>query len=382
MQRREFLGGITVGGLAFSKRKFDIPADLLREPESIPAFWVSALSDVREFLRTRIRSGTVEAIGTSAGGRKIPAVFYGQPRRGRGTTTYSGSLGFGSVRAYLGPDHAKKVYLGIAGVHGAEFEGIAGVCNALSVLETGQDLRGKAWPDLAAAAKALDRVIFIPVMNPDGRERVPPRMLRHRGTDLMAAEYLNTGGKFDSSLVGWPQCKEHIPLDFSTVQFPGGYPNDAGVNIQHDDFLGARQPETQALFEMAARERPDLTLNMHTGADFPQMLREFNNPIQTARYPALYRAVMTKLAEEKFTHTGDAAVEANIESQKLQPFNLDAALSMHCGSLSALVESPSHSFTTAKRNGAQVFFTPDQLIDAQLICHQEAMRFLVQSEAR
>ena len=52
------------------------------------------------------------------------------------------------------------------------------------------------------------------------------------------------------------------------TQFPGGYPNDAGVNIQHDDFFGARQPETQAQFDLVARERPDLTMNMHTGASF------------------------------------------------------------------------------------------------------------------
>ena len=53
----------------------------------------------------------------------------------------------------------KRVYLGFAGVHGAEFEGIAGIVNLLSVLETGADLRGKAWPGIKAAAAALDRIV-------------------------------------------------------------------------------------------------------------------------------------------------------------------------------------------------------------------------------
>ena len=59
-----------------------------------------------------------------------------------------------------------------------------------------------------------------------------------RDTDFTVAEYLNTGGKPDGTITGWPQIKEFIPMDFSKPGFPGGYPNDAGVNIQHDDFFG------------------------------------------------------------------------------------------------------------------------------------------------
>ena len=63
-------------------------------------------------------------------------------------------------------------------------------------------------------------------------------------------------------------------------------------------------------------------------------------------------------------------------------FNLDSALNMHCGSLSILVESPSHAFSTAKRKGEPFFHTPDNLLDAQLICHQEAMGFLAETGGR
>jgi predicted deacylase len=364
------------------KRKFDIPAANLREPESIPEFWVSTVEGVGTFLRSRVKKGALRTIGKTAGGRTIQAVFYGRPREGRGTTTYSGSLGFGNVAAYRGPDHARKVYWAMAGVHGGEFEGMIGMVNLLSVIETGADLRGTAWPEIETAARALDRLILIPIVNVDGRARIPLRMIRHQGTDETVHEYFNTGAKPDGSNIGWPQCKEHIPLDFAKTQFPGGYPNDAGVNIQHDDFFGARQPETQALCDLAARERPDLLLNLHTGANYLHPLRSFVEPTLIPVFEDLYRQLMTKLTERGHQMSGDAAREADPKRERPPVYNLDTALNLHCGGLPLLIESPSHNFSHAKRNGQPVFHTPGDLLEAQLLCHQEAMKFLAATGGR
>ncbi|MEN6601390.1 MAG: M14 family zinc carboxypeptidase [Bryobacteraceae bacterium] len=369
-------------GLAAPVTRFSIRPDYLAEPDIIPSFWISTFDDVGRFLSQNIRRGVVRVIGTSAGGRPIRAVFYGQPRAGKGTSTFSGSLGFRDVRAYIGPDYARKVYLDICGVHGGEFEGIVGSVNLLSVLETGQDLRGRRWPEITAAAGALDRIIVIPIMNPDGRVRVPLRMIRHRGRDETVQEYFNTGGKPDGTLIGWPQCKEHNPLDFSTTQFPGGYPNDAGVNIQHDDFFGSPQPETRALFGLTARERPDLILNMHTGAIYLQPLCSFLEPALTPVFEALYRRVMTALTQAGLEHTGDVAKESDPTRLRMSPFNLDSALNMHCGSLNFLIESPMHSTSTAERDGKPFLQTPDRLLDAHLIAQQEAMKFLADTGGR
>ncbi len=57
-------------------------------------------------------------------------------------------------------------------------------------------------------------------------------------------------------------------------------------------------------------------------------------------------------------------------------------LNLHCGALSVVVESPSHSFSTMNRNKEIAFLTPDMLLDSQLLCHLEAMRFLVESGGR
>jgi hypothetical protein len=361
----------------------NIPADYLREAEVTPGFWKSTVAQVNEFLDGSIRSGTLDSIGTTAGGRTMRAVFYGQRRNGTGTTTFSGSLGFRDVRAYIGPDSDKRVYMGMAGVHGGEFEGIVGAVNLLAVLETGKDLRGRPWPEITRAAGALDRIIIVPVVNADGRARVPLQMGVHRGTDETIPEYFNTGGWPDGRLIGWPDCKQYIPLDFSRTQFPGGYPNDRGVNIQHDDFFGRRQPETQALFDLAASERPDLILNMHTGAVFPLMHRPFCEAALTPVFEGLFRRVQSGLTHHGLQESADAAREgdpARVSSPS--PYNLDTALNLHCGALSVVIESPSHAASTAKREGKPFIFTPDHLVDAQLICHQEAMKYLAESGGR
>ncbi len=381
LTRRTLLGA-AAAPLAGAPRKFAIRRDYLIEAENIPAFWVTSFEEVGSFLRERIRKGKVQVFGKTAGGRPMRAVCYGEPRKGTGTTTFSGSLGFGDVRAYIGPNYERKVYWGMGAVHGGEFEGIAGAVNLLSVLETGKDLRGREWPEITAAARALDRILIIPITNADGRARIPLRMIRHQGTNNRVQEYFNTGARPDGTNIGWPACKQNIPLDFSTTQFPGGYPNDGGVNIQHDDFFGKRQPETQALFDLAARERPDLTLNMHTGANFLHPLRPFLEPVLTPAFEELYRRVMTRLTTAGLQQTADVKKEANASRERLSVFNLDSALNLHCGSLSVLVESPSHNFSSAKRGGEAFFHTPDNLVDAQLIAHQEAMKFLAETGGR
>src|ERR1044071_2812538 len=76
----------------------------LKEAENIPAFWLSDVDGVHRYLQEKVKKGKVETIGQSVSGRPILAVTYGQPRQGNGTSTFSGSLGFFDVRAYLGPD--------------------------------------------------------------------------------------------------------------------------------------------------------------------------------------------------------------------------------------------------------------------------------------
>lgn len=362
---------------------FQIPKDYLREPDIIPEYWISSYEDVNAFLKHNVHKGKIEVIGKSAGGRPIYAVFYGQARQGKGTSTFSGALGFGNVGVYRGPDHKKTVYMGLTGMHGGEFEGIVGNVNLISVIETGKDLQGKEWPEITAAVSKLDRLILIPIMNPDGRERIPLRMEPYREANGNIHEYLNTGGNAEGKPTGWPMIKEHIPLDFSKPGFPGGYPNDAGVNLQHDNFMGNPQPETRILFNLTEREKPDLILNMHTGATYISVLSSYMEAALKPAFDTLYRYINTELTLKGLKKTRDIQKEANSKSVPgSMGCYLDGLLNLHCGVLSVVIESPSHGFNWPDEAGKVNFFSPDKLIEGQLICHQEAMRFLVKSGGR
>jgi hypothetical protein len=379
------LSGLTLAGLVLAQQPAvykDIPPEYLVQADVIPDFWVSTVEGAYSFLDHQVHKGVVQQYGTTAGGRPMRAVFYGTPRGPKGTTTFSGSLGFGDVRAYLGPDNGKKVYMAMGSVHGGEIEGIVGLVNLLSVLETGKDLRGKPWPEIAAAAAKVDRIILIPITNVDGRARVPYRMLRNWGPNDQVQEYFNTGGVKNGKLLGYPNCKQYIPLDFSTVVFPGGYPNDAGVNIQHDDFLGHPQPETRALLDLVARERPDITVNMHTGGDFMLMAREFTEPSLTPAFEELFRRVQTALTLAKLQATDDVAREADPSRAKLGVYNLDTAINLNSGALAVLIESPSHAASPAMRYGQRFTHKADDILNAHLTAHQEAMKFLAETGGR
>ncbi len=355
-------------------------ASYYNEPTEIPSFWVSTYEGVSEILDQTVKRGTVETIGQTAGGRPIRAVFYGTPRTGRGGTTFSGALGARDINEYIGPDHAKRVIVFLGGVHGGEFEGIVGLANLISALETGVDLGGVDRGELVSAAERVDRIVVVPIVNVDGRVRIPLRMEPHHGTDNSVHEYFNTGCFKDGSLIGWPTCKKFIPLDFSLTEFPGGYPNDNGVNIQHDDFFGNRQPETEALLRLLGEERPNLIVNLHTGAPaknyHTRLHRPFTLPMLEPVFESYYRHVHTALTLAGLQDSRDVELEADPARQRQSPFNLDTVFSLHCGGLSVIVEAPSHSFNGFGRAGNVVEQTPEKILEAQLTVYKASLEFV------
>jgi hypothetical protein len=207
-------------------------------------------------------------------------------------------------------------------------------------------------------------------------------MLRNWGPDPHVQEYFNTGGVKDGKLLGYPNCKQFIPLDFSTVVFPGGYPNDAGVNFQHDDFFGHPQPETRALLDLVARERPDLTANMHTGGAFMTMAREFIQPSLAPAFEELFQRVQAALTVAKLQASDDVARESNPARMKVAVFNLDTVINLNCGALAVLIESASHAASPAIRNGKPFTHTADDILNAQLTAQQENMKYLAETGGR
>jgi hypothetical protein len=123
-------------------------------------------------------------------------------------------------------------------------------------------------------------------------------------------------------------------------------------------------------------------MNMHTGAPFTMVLREFIEPALMPVWEQFYRQVHSGLTIAGLRRTTNAAIESDPKDARLGVFNLTSALNMNSGALSILVESPCHCSSTASRDGKTVVHTPDMLVDAQLTVHQEAMEFLVASGGR
>ena len=367
---------------------FNIPPEYLEEAEDIPDFWLSTREEVENYIKNNVHKGKYEVLGKSAGGRPIYAVTYGTPRQGKGTTTYSGATSISDISTYRGPDSDKLVYMAFSAIHGAEFEGIVGMVNLISVLETGKDLDGRPWPGISAMLDSLDRIVLVPITNPDGRDRVPIRMEKFRGHEpdaFTVHEYLNTGGKDHGKIIGWPDCKKHIPIPFDEFEFPGGYPNDNGVNLMHDNFFGQMQPENRIICDLAEREKPDIILNLHTGVAREDYFMEVHRPCVGAYSPMLmdvwedfFHDVHTALTLKGLKKTTDLEKEA--VPKKIVAgsgaMNFSSVLSFHCGALVCTVENACHGYTGIYDDGTPVDNSPLKLMTSELTVHEAAMQYL------
>lgn len=368
------------------KHSFAIPARFIRDDQSHDKFWATSPEQIETIFAEIVRKGEVRTIGHTAGGRPIRAYFLGKARAYQPTTTPSGAYGTYDIANLYGPKPAPLCLATFAGIHGSEFEGIAQIMNFISVLETGHDLKGKQWPAISEFAKSIDRFIAIPLVNVDGRARIPFDLEADMGSSNEAHSYLTTGAWADGSLIGWPDCKRYIPLPFDKVAFPGAYPNDAGVNIQHDDFFANPQPETRALLDLLAKERPDLTLNWHTGAPienwYTRLHRPFNHRSLTPAFDTLYRQVHVRLTREKLQGSSDEALESDPAGAPVSTFNLDTVINLHSGALAVLVEQACHGFSGTDRQGNCVKPDIARIVDEGLYTHEETLRFIVETGGR
>lgn len=251
----------------------------MKRPPRVPGFWLTTHDEIRACLDT-IRHGTVTVVGTSAGGREISAYFLGKRHTKAITSNYSAAAAAGDPAAYRGNDPRQTIVI-IAGIHGHEFEGIVLAANLVRIFETGEDLRGTGWPQIASAVDDL-RIIVVPLANPDGRARV--KIASFVGLTKRDVRYWGQGAWKNGTLVGYPTCKRYQPLPPRDVRFLGGYPNDDGYNIQHDASGGClRTPEAAALVHLVEAAAADCVVNCHSWEIGPGLTAP------TELQPAAYR---------------------------------------------------------------------------------------------
>lgn len=246
-----------------------------------PNWWRGSEPEIQAHVNTSIQRGRVQLLATSPGGRPVNAVFYGEPEPElRGTANFNSAVAAKDPSRYFRKEERNRpVMLIVAGVHGQEMEGMVGCLSLLSILETGRDIRGTEQPE---TRKLLDklRVIIVPVANPDGRARVPYRSFVGIPEDEM--HRVGQGTRADGSLYGWPGCKAVHPME-GDVGFLGGYFDDSGINLMHDNWASCMSRTTEALLSLTHEEGPDMLLNLHSHRQPPAVLALSYAPMTVKR---------------------------------------------------------------------------------------------------
>lgn len=276
-------------------------------------------------------------IALTPGGRPVYAMAYGEKNRVRGEANYSSALGAGNPSYFADPATKRPVLLLIGAVHGQETEGVAAIANLVSLLETGKDLAGRENQALLALCEKA-RVVIVPVANPDGRARVVPEsMLGVKGAEL---RYWGQGTWKDGSLCGWPECKKVHPIR-SAAGFLGGYYNDDGVNLMHDNFFCPMARETTALLRLAEDEQADLALHLHGGSNSQGdlLLPAYMSTAANRTIETLAEKCRAAGALEGLTFR-DAVSKKTDDGIKTPPsFNLPSAMHHICGAANCTYES-------------------------------------------
>ena len=121
------------------------------------------------------------------------------------------------------------------------------------------------------------------------------------------------------------------------MRFVGGYYNDAGVNIQHDDFFAPRgAPETRALLDLVRAETPDCFLTLHSCGSGPFLIAPENHLNQRCQF---HQAQLGALIADR--HRRDRLRPGG--SPRVEPrggFYLHTALHYASGALPLLFEFP------------------------------------------
>lgn len=326
-----------------------------------PDFWLSDWDDVNAFLDS-VQVGRVWEIGRSQGGHPIRAIAYGAKEPIERSATYSSAAAAGHPEDFYDPgQRTRPVLVIISSIHAAEIEGCVSCLNLANLIETGTDLRGRRWDALRDAAMSM-RLVLVPLAQADGRIRSGVRNLLGGTEDDLY--YYGQGLLKSGEILRWPECKRMQPIPLDKMIYLGGYYNDAGVNIQHDDFFGRHiAPETRALLDLVRDETPDCFLTLHSCGTGP-FLTGPDSFIPTGHQyrQAQVAAIVADRHRREGLRPGGGPKVGPVGG-----FYLHTALHHTSGALPLLFEFP-HGL-------AMKPFAFDEILDVGLTLFEEVMRF-------
>ncbi len=365
---------ITVGGEK-ATAQVSIEAGDPPNRTDLPSFFKSGLEDLETELKS-IRKGTAEVIATSPGGNPVYAVYYGEREDFRSQANYNSAVAAQNPAFYARKDSATRPVVFFLGpVHGQEAEGMVGLVNLIHIAETGKDYRGKEWGSLKSKLEQC-RVIIVPCGNPDGRKRCPYDSFLGLPTDIMTK--YGQGTRTDGTSWGWPQAKSLHPME-GNVGILGGYFNDDGINIMHDDFFSPMAMETKAILDVARTESPDMTVSLHSHENRPMILHSSYEPwFMKQRIDHLIRQLNDRYKAEGLPHVpSDWLGEPSVEDEEFPPqssFNLISALHHISGTMAFTFEC---SHGTVSEELPEPIVTFSDILDIQLILYEEMLDYLL-----
>ena len=298
----------------------------------IPGYWKGSVEDIAETLK-EVKKGEVLELCTTPGGRTVSMVCYGHKNNLRRTANYSSAMGAGDFSAYAdktAEDYVPTVLL-IGAVHGGEFEGTVAINNLIHNIETGRDYAGNENKSLIEAMEGIN-LLLIPCANMDGRARVPLKTFA--GQDFEGFRHYSQGTKGGGELIGYPACKLTHPIK-EISEFLGGYFNDDGVNIMHDNFFMPMAEETKALLKVADEYVPDMTIQLHGGGNCRQVFMSSDYVPKKVREKIQRLSDSVKqasIAAGVGDHYHNASLLEGRENNEVPPsFNLVSAWTALCG---------------------------------------------------
>ena len=337
-----------------------------------PNYYKTTLSDIENTVKSASKAEVIK-LCNSAGGRPIFMLYYGKQNEFTRTANLSSALGGKDKTCFAdktSPDY-KPTLLLVGCIHGGEFEGTSALLNLVNIIETGYDLAGTDFSFFKEKAQKVN-LLLIPCINPDGRSHIP--FDSFVGKSFYDLRYYNQGTWADGTLCGWPECKRKHPIK-DYVDYLGGYFNDGGVNLMHDDFFGKKAIETQALFNVCEQYVPDFTVLLHGGSNC-------KNHILGPAYAPLEIKQMVADFEEILKQNCNAAgldlYTPNVnfdygESRELPTsFNLPSALTHLCGEPCVTYES-NQGLVDAPFGEAYGY---DEIYNHHLILFKSLMQYL------
>jgi hypothetical protein len=154
----------------------------------------------------------------------------------------------------------------------------------------------------------------------------------------------------------------------------GGYYNDKGVNLMHDNFFLPMAPETRMLMELTDREAPDCIILLHTGTDcHGELVPEYYMPgYMQKNIQAFDRMASEAFKSEGLKYGNGMRDIPSTDSVQYPPpsFNLTAALHHICGGMSMTYES---SVAAGEEYGT---FSCGRILDSHMLLFNAVLSFM------